>query len=153
MEEQELLALYDQYADMVYRLALAHLHCRADAEDAVQAVFLKLIEGRTTPFPGKEKALLAQITVNYCRDELRAVRRKDMPLDEFIVFEDKSDQEFFAVVMELPEKYRAAIHLHFFEGYSFPETGKILNISPSAVSMRIHRAKRILKKQLGRDDK
>lgn len=63
MDGQELLALYDQYADMVYRLALAYLHSRADAEDAVQAVFLKLIEGRTTPFPGKESALLAQINI------------------------------------------------------------------------------------------
>ena len=153
MDGQELLTLYDQYADMVYRLALAHLHSRADAEDAVQAVFLKLIEGRTTPFPGKEKALLAQITANYCRDELRAARRKDMPLDEALTFVDSGDRELFAAVMELPEKYRATIHLHFFEGYTFPEIGEILNIGPSAVSMRIHRAKNMLKKKLGRDDK
>lgn len=89
MEKQELLTLYDEYADMVYRLALAYLHSRPDAEDAVQAVFLKLIEGRAEPIPGKEKALLAQMTVNYCRDELRAARRKTVPLDEMLPFEDK----------------------------------------------------------------
>lgn len=152
MGEQELLALYDTYADMVYRLALSCLHNTQDAQDAVQAVFLKLIEGKVQPLPGKERALLAQITVNYCRDELRAARRKNVPLDETLVFEDRVDQTFLNAVMELPEKYRAAVHLHFFEGYTFQETAKILRISPSAVSMRIYRAKRLLKQHLGRED-
>ena len=41
-----------------------------------ESFFLKLAEGKAVPRPGSEKALLMQITVNYCRDELRAGGRK-----------------------------------------------------------------------------
>lgn len=76
MEKEELLVLYNRYADTVYRLAYSYLGSGHDAEDAVQTIFLKLAEGKAVPRPGSEKALLMQITVNYCRDELRAGGRK-----------------------------------------------------------------------------
>lgn len=47
----------------------------------------------------------------------------------------------YEVVSELPEKLRVAIHLHYYEGYSLNEIAKILDIAPSAVSMRLTRAK------------
>ena len=49
-------------------------------------------------------------------------------------------------VSELPEKLRIAIHLHYYEGYSLNEIAGILDIAPSAVSMRLTRAKEILRK-------
>lgn len=51
-------------------------------------------------------------------------------------------------VMELPTKQRVAIYLHYYEGYTFEEIGKFLKISPSAVSMRIHRGRKMLKADL-----
>lgn len=53
--------------------------------------------------------------------------------------------------MELPEKYRAVVCLHYFEGYSFQEIAKLLGVGASAVSMRLVRARSILKQQIGRD--
>ena len=61
------------------------------------------------------------------------------------------DRDIFHAVMEQPEKYRTVVSLHYFEGYSFREIAEFLHIGISAVSMRLHRAKNILKKQLGRD--
>ncbi len=52
--------------------------------------------------------------------------------------------------MELPERYRAVVCLHYFEGYSFQEIAQLLHISPSAVSMRLYRARSTLKQQVGR---
>lgn len=152
MPEANLLNLFDTYADMVYRLAYSYLRQTQDAEDAVQAVFLKLIEGTAQPILGKERAFLAQITVNYCRDVLRSVWRKRVgPLDETIAFVQNEDRELFHLVMALPSKYRVVIHLHYYEGYSFSEIGTLLKIGSSAVSMRLFRAKNMLKKQLGKD--
>ena len=37
MEQERVLALYDAYADSVYRVALGYLRSAHDAEDAVQA--------------------------------------------------------------------------------------------------------------------
>ena len=71
----DVLALFDQYHDMVYRLALSCTRSRQDAEDVVQTVFLKLLDGKSPPpQPGKERAWLAQVTVNTCRDLLRTKR-------------------------------------------------------------------------------
>ena len=53
--------------------------------------------------------------------------------------------------MELPEKERAAVYLHYYEGYTFQEIGEILHISPSAVSMRLHRGRKKLQAILKED--
>lgn len=81
MQETDLLYLFDTYANMIYRIALNYLRSHQDAEDTVQAVFLKLIEGKAKPMSGKERAYLTQITLNHCRDILRTVkRRQTVPL-------------------------------------------------------------------------
>ena len=71
MQKAELFNLFDAYSNMVYRLAFSYLRNAHDARDAVQAVFMKFIKGKAQPIPGKERALLPQITVNYCKDALR----------------------------------------------------------------------------------
>ena len=76
----------------------------------------------------------------------------DTPLEELDLPAPPEDQEVFRAVMDLPEKYRLAVTLHCFEGYTFQEIARLLHIGPSAVSMRFHRAKTILKQQLGREE-
>ena len=152
MHETELLMLYDQYSKMVYRVALHYLRQPQDAEDAVQAVFLKLVEGRAKPEPGKERAFLTRVTINHCKNVLRSAwKRKAEPLEHDIAFEQGDDRELFEAIMGLHEKYRIVVYLHFYEGYTFPEIAGFLNISSSAVSMRIHRAKKHLKDILKED--
>ena len=153
MQEADVLDLFDRYSDMVYRIALSYLRQRHDAEDVVQAVFLKLIEGRAEPIPGKERAFLTRVTINCCKDALRSVwKRKIEPLNNEIVFEHKEDRELFDVIMGLAAKYRVVIYMHYYEGYTFTEISKFLKISTSAVSMRIHRGRKLLKNMLGEDD-
>ena len=61
-----------QYAPAVYRLAYARTGCRADAEDVMQEVFLRLIKAGPT-FAGQEhaKAWLLRVTSN-CANTGRA---------------------------------------------------------------------------------
>lgn len=153
MQEAEILDLYDLYSRMVYRLAFSYLRQAQDAEDAVQAIFIKLIEGNAQAEAGKERAFLTRVTINYCKDALRSAwKRKIEPLDDTIVFEQKEDRELFDAIMSLPAKYRIVVHLHYYEGYTFPEIAEFVKISSSAVSMRIHRARKILKDKLREDD-
>ena len=53
--------------------------------------------------------------------------------------------------MALPINYRTVVHLHYYEGYTFAEIGEMLQIKPSAVSMRIHRARNLLRSSLQED--
>lgn len=152
MQETEILALFDQYSNMVYRIALSYLRRPQDAEDAVQSVFLKLIDGTARPEAGKERAFLTRIAVNHCKDALRSAwRRRTVPLDDAFVFKQEEDGELYHAVMALSAKHRIVVHLHYYEGYTFTEIAAFLRISPSAVSMRIHRARRLLKDKLEED--
>ena len=150
MEQDAVLELFDCYADMVYRVALSWLRSPQEAEDVVQSIFLKLLEGGMTVYSGKERAFLTKITINHCKNILSAARSHEtVPLDETVLFTQPEDRELFHAVMELPEKYRTVVCLHYFEGYSFREIAQLLHTGTSAVSMRLHRARSILKKQIG----
>ena len=71
-----------------YSLAFSYLQNSHDAEDTVQIVFTKLIEGKANIIHGKEYALLTQITINHCKDVLRSFwrKRRDTLIGEDIVF-------------------------------------------------------------------
>lgn len=152
MEREIVLALFDRCADTVYRVALGYLRSPQEAEDAVQTVFLKLLEGNMVVYAGKERAFLTKLTINHCKNVLSAAKRHEtVPLDGTDLFSQPEDRELFHAVMELPEKYRTVVILHYFEGYSLREISQLLHIGISAVSMRLYRAKNILKNQIGRD--
>ena len=152
MTEEEFLPLFDQYHNMVYRIALVSVQSQQDAEDIVQMVFLKLLEGKARPMPGHERAWLTTVTVNACRDLMRwNGRRKTEPLEETIPFSDPEESALFEAVTALPKKYRMVVHLHYYEGYTCDEISHLLNITPSAVSMRLHRARNLLRSTLKED--
>ena len=143
-------AAYDAYGPMVYRLALVYLGRHADAEDVTQEAFLKLLY-KAPPFAdaGHERRWLLRVTANLCRDQLRGFWRKravalegDYPI---------RDPEIFGVaeaIVALPEKYKAVLHLHYYEGYSVAEIGEILKLSQSAVKMRLSRGRELLKLEM-----
>ena len=142
-------ALYDAHKNTVYRLALTFLKSVPDAEDAVQQVFLKLIEQQHRITPGKEKAWLATVTANFCRDMLRSAARKPTEtIDDAPLFEDSGHQEVLRAVMQLSANERAAVYLYYYEGYDTREIGRILGISLTAVTSRLARARQHLKEEL-----
>lgn len=153
VEREELERLFRDYGDDVFRLAYSYLASRPDAEDVTQAVFLKLAEGRTRPSPGKEKAFLLKCAANACKNTLRSFWRRNVgELDETLLFKDEGDREIYAAVKALPPKYRAVVHLYYFEGYDQGEIGEILRISRTAVQTRMSRARAMLRKELGENE-
>ena len=153
MEQERVLALYDAYADGVYRVALGYLRSAHDAEDAVQAVFCRLLEKELTIWPGRERAFfLTKRRSITAKNQLAAAKRfAPEALDELCLPAEPEDRAVLRTVMELPEKYRLVVVLHCLEGYSFSEIAGLLQLTPSAVSMRLHRARKMLREQLGRD--
>ena len=143
MKREQVLALYDAYADGVYRVALGYLRSTHDAEE---------LEQELTVWPGRERAFLTKLTVNHCKNQLSAAKRfAPEPPDELDLPAEPEDRALLRAVMELPEKYRLVVVLHCLEGYSFSEIAGFLHITASAVSMRLHRARKLLNEQLGRD--
>ena len=149
MEKSEVAKLYDQYAQDVFRLALSYLYHSQDAEDVCHSVFLTLVEKDVALLPGSEKAWLLKCTANACKDLLKSFWKQNRDdLNENMVFLDARDRELWAVVGTLPPKYRAVVHLYYYEGYSQEEIAKILGITRTAVQTRMQRARKLLEKEL-----
>lgn len=149
VEKQEVGRLYDTYSQDVYRLALSYLRSPQDAEDICHSVFLILVEKDITLFPGSEKAWLLKCTANACKNHLKSFWKQNREdLNENMVFSGDRDRELWAVVGNLSPKYRAAIHLYYYEGYSQEEIAKILGITRTAVQTRMQRARQSLEKEL-----
>ena len=141
---------YARYADMLYRLALSYLNSNEDAQDAVHDVFFKYLNEVHKP-EGEEhqRAWFVRCTINQCHDMLRKKKyRMHESLDEIneLPSEEKElEYDVCKLVSGLPEKYRAAITLHYLEGYNVKEVASMLKISVSAVKMRLSRGRLLLK--------
>lgn len=154
----EFEAVYEAYADQLYRIALSTAGSREDAEDAVHDVFLKYIETRPT-FHGDEhlRAWLVRVTVNRCRDLIRRRKvRAYLTFDEAGELpaspEDFGGNRVLYFISMLPPKYRSAIVLHHLENYSVEKISQLLGISASAVKMRLSRGRDALKEIMEKEE-
>lgn len=139
-----------RYSDMVYRLAMAQVRKYADAEDVYQEVFLRYFAAKPQ-FASEEhrKAWLIRVTVN-CAKKFWASAwvRHTVPLEEGAVFETREDSTLWEQLQTLPGKYRAVLHLFYYEDLSVEEISDLLNLKPSTVRTQLTRARRLLKRKL-----
>lgn len=147
MEERwrEPAALAEQYAGMLYRLAYARTGSRADAEDVMQEVFVRLLRARPE-FRDEEhaKAWLLRVGARCAADVLRAPwRRREGPLDDGLPAPEP--------VLALPAQYRMAVHLYYYEELSVAEITAVLGKSEGAVKSRLFRARALLRRYLKED--
>lgn len=146
---EEIEEIYTNYADMVYRISFLALQNAAEAEDAVQTVFLRLMQYQK-PFDSGEhlKAWLIVTAKNVCRDVLKSFWRKKTTAMDGVpeqICRDGAAGETYAAVMALPEKYRILLYLYYFEGYSTQELAALLGVNHSTVRSRLCTARRKLK--------
>ena len=154
MEERwrEPAALAEQYAGMLYRLAYARTGSRADAEDVMQEVFVRLLRARPE-FRDEEhaKAWLLRVTINRCKSFFRSAwQRKTTGLEDDFPDTPFTPDETAVVeaVNRLPKKYRQVIYLYYIEGYATGEIAAILEMPQNTVLSQLARARKLLKTAL-----
>ena len=141
----------ERWGDMVYRLALARTASVPDAEDVFQEVFLRYFR-HEEKFQSDEhrKAWLIRCTVNRAKSLTASPwRKRTLPLEtaEEIGVEDDY-REVYSAVLSLPGKYRAVIHLHYFEGLSVAEMAQTLHIAEGTVKSQLSRGRALLRDML-----
>lgn len=142
-----------QYGAMVYRMAYAQLRSRQDADDVFQEVFLRY--HRAAPsFESEEhrKAWLLRVTAN-CAKSLAASpwRKRHVALEDIYTYDQPEESGLDAALAQLPSKYRAVIHLYYYEGYNTEETARILGLKPSTVRAQLTRARQTMARLLKED--
>lgn len=135
-----------RHGPMVYRMAYAMTHCRHDADDIYQEVFLRY--HRSAPvFEAEEheRAWLLKVTANCAKTLfLSPWRRRIVPLEDVYTYETPEETAVEEAMARLSVKYRGVVHLHYFEGYSTEEIGQILGRKPSTVRAQLTRARQKL---------
>lgn len=154
--EIEARRLVGTYSNLILRLSFTYLKSTHDAQDICQNVLMKLIE-RQEPFSSAEheKAWVVRATANACKDLMRsAYRRTAAPLEAAAASpapEAPHDSAVLDAVMDLDEKYREAIYLHYYEGYSIAEIASLTDRSASAVAAHLSRGRAKLRTVLEKD--
>ncbi len=147
MDMREAEALVARHAQAVYRLAYARTGSREDAEDVTQETFLRLV--RTAPEFADEdhcRAWLLRVAMNCSGDLFRSAwRRHTRPLEEAEQVPAPEEGGVLEAVLALPERYRAPIHLFYYEGLSTAEIAAVLGKSEGAVRTRLSRARTMLR--------
>ena len=149
-EEQRTLAVH-RWGDMVYRLALARTASVPDAEDVFQEVFLRYFR-HEEKFQSDEhrKAWLIRCTVNRAKSLTASPwKKRTVPLEtaEEVGVEDDY-REVYSAVLSLPGKYRAVIHLHYFEGLPVTEIAQMLQMPEGTVKSQLSRGRALLRDML-----
>ena len=150
--EDKLKAVITRQGDRVYRMAFSI--CPGEADDVWQEVFLQWLRKQPEfPDEARERAWLLKVTANLCRSRLRSPwykRREELP--ETIPASDAAGETLRELIDRLPKDLRAAVYLHYYEGYSTKECAELLGVKESALRMRLHRARALLKNWIEEDE-
>ena len=149
-EQQDSLAerLLDTYGNSILRLAYSYLHNYSDAEDILQETLIRYLKN-VPQVAGTvhEKAWLLKVAANLSKNRIDYNRlRETDELNDELIAEEREDLSFvWEAVKSLPEKYREAIHLYYYEGYSTGQAAELLGRKESSVRSDLKRGREKLK--------
>ncbi|HVS85007.1 MAG TPA: sigma-70 family RNA polymerase sigma factor [Gaiellaceae bacterium] len=164
--EEEALGL----ADQVYRVARHLAGSREEAEDLVQETYARAFRSWRQYQPGTNlRAWLLRILTNLNIDRGRSRQRQpqmqpleandyflydklaesdDGPTDEEKVVERLSQDDIVSALSAVPHDFRDVIVLVDIGDFSYQDAAQILDIPIGTVMSRLHRGRRILKREL-----
>ena len=167
-EQSAFVHVYNEYAEMIYRLCYSLLGHQEDAEEVLQDTFeyafrkLAKYDARKASF----KTWLYQIAVSRCRNKRRRkwlptlsigeLRDEELPdrrvaaPDEMLVVSEKNAL-VSAAIESLSPKLREVAVLRYYEGFTYAEIGTVLSIPPKTAESRMRLAHGQLKKLLLQD--
>lgn len=149
-------ALWDLSGRDLYGLALWRSGSVADAEDAVQEVFLRLARApQTLTRAERPRAYLLAMAHRAATDLMRKRGRRGLDPDASLVGPTADParhvdaQRASDLVRALPPKQRAVVFLKHFAGLTFAEIGHVTGVPTFTAASRYRLALRRLRKRMG----
>ncbi len=148
MDKQEFTGRVRAISDMLYRVACGQLRDHNDRCDAVQEAVLKAWNRRHTLRNEQYfETWLVRILINEChsiqRRKARVLPMESVPDPE--AHTDDTTAELREAILQLPEKLRMPVILHYMEGYDSNEIARMLRVPAGTVRTRLMRARNQLK--------
>jgi len=154
----DITELFDEFSDMVYRIAFVRVSQSSDADDVFQDVFLRLVK-HASRLRSREhaKAWLIRCTINCCNSHHRSAWQKKTTGIEENIYTGQTDLgyehiELLDAVRSLTPEHQEVIHLFYYEGYTGKEIADILDIGENTVKSRLRRARQELQSVWSEED-
>jgi RNA polymerase sigma-70 factor (ECF subfamily) len=144
--------IVSRYTVRLFRFAFRLLGDRSEAEDAVQETFVRVYKAIPAYRPdGYFSSWIYRIALNECRRRRRNYRIT-LPLEAAPQVASGPDPQQSAMTAErnrvlrlaveaLPEHYRIVMMLFYFDELSVDEISRTIDVSVSAVKVRLHRGR------------
>jgi len=162
--------LIERYEGMVFDITHQYADTREDAEDLAQDVFMKAYQ-RIDDLrnPDRFSSWLYGIALNRCRDYAKNVRRNtyafsrteqedadvtagDAPRQDLQMMQEERGAELWAALEELKPSYSTPFLLKYRDGLTYKAMSDRLDVSVSALKVRVHRARKKLRRLLDTQD-
>ena len=146
--------IFQEYGNMLYRIAFVMMKNTFDAEDVVQDTLIRYMEQTKQKkiFETEEhrKAWLIRVDINLCKNRLRFYKNHPRISMEQLAqyYEREEDTRLMDSLLLLPQKYREVLLLHYVEGYQGKEIAEMLSLSETAVRKRMERGRNGLRELL-----
>lgn len=161
--------LVDTYSPMIFHLVRSFENNEEEAKGMAQEIFVKAYTKLDT-FEQRSKfsTWIYSLALNYCRDYAKNIRRKNSrfsELEESFIDDRTSDelqpdefmeqqeieQSLFKAIEKLPPGQSEPLLMKYRDDMSYKAISKRMNISESALKVRVHRAKMELKQLLEKE--
>ena len=146
-DEESFGRVFDRFGSRLYRAALGMLGSREDAEDAVQELFVALVRWRTrlAEVDDLEAYLFVCLRHAVARRASRRtrqaqawdpVRLAELVVDRCGAAPPAGDERLERALQGLPAAQREVIALKIDGSLTFPQIGRVLEISPNTAASR-----------------
>lgn len=144
--------LMEMNMQSMYKTAWVYLRNDMDIADAIQDTILACFENMDTlRNPKYFKTWMTRVLINKCNDIIR--KRQYYEDIEVVTIEGRLDQQFERcewkeLLNAMEEKYSIVILMHYYDGLSAKEIGKVLGLNTNTVLTRLRRGRQQLRKEL-----
>lgn len=157
MNSEQLNIEFLSVKDAAYRYAVALLHDRSEAEDAVQDLYERLWRRRLLLRRSGFRSLVMTSIRNASLDRLRERERRrcesvDEAVAELVEMDERRDEVALIkrIIARLPEREREVIHLRDVEGMAFEDIAEMVGCSEVAARMAHSRARQKVKDEFSK---
>lgn len=154
-EEEAVAELYDRYSALVFKLSIQFLSNQAEAEDAVQEVFVRLWK-TADRFDSRKAKLVTWVMLITRRHLIDRIRRKtvrpkehelseqhevsatDIPMPSNILLEERNTM-LWQALQNLSEMQRTVIQRAYFQGFTLREVSRQIDAPLGTVKSALSR--------------
>jgi len=159
MNSEEFHSRWLPLSDALYRLAFYILEDKQDAMDAVQDLYIKVLDsGDKLSEVKSPKSYALQMMHNICIDKVRKAERVQMKSLEGLLLPDDSAQEeqltgetlqqALNLIDGLPEKQREVVRLRCIEGLEYEDIAVKMGLSENNLRVLLSMARKTIRQNL-----